>query len=239
MGTVAQDIAAGREVEAWQLRTRKGWSIYRIAEKIGVTPQAVSLMLKRVGVKIHKQLAATLEAQKAEQAGLIDSLIENAFDGWERSQEDAVTEKTREKAVAIKPDTGKVKRRDGGRDEDEDDYDAEGDEPGLYLDKNGDEVPAEERARKIAAAALDKANGNAEEAARIIETITAQDRKGQVGDPRFIQAALAALAAKRAIWGLDAPKAESMIAPVVVKVYGGGHDLREMVKGEATTDAEP
>lgn len=68
MGTVKDAVAREREQKAWEMRTRNGASIYTIAKELGVSAPAVSLMLKRVGVAIHKQMAAALEAQKAEQS---------------------------------------------------------------------------------------------------------------------------------------------------------------------------
>jgi hypothetical protein len=63
-------------------------------------------------------------------------------------------------------------------------------------------------------------------ALRVIEET--HEAKGQVGDTRYLTVAMQALEAKRAIWGLDAPRADGPTAAVVVKVYKGV-DLTEVV----------
>ena len=230
MGTVKDAVARDRERRAWELRTREGKSIYTIAAALGVTPQAVSLMLKRVGKAIHKQLAEAVEAQKAEQAEQYDLIIEESIAAWKRSQLNAEKATTRTKELGARKVTQEPQEHGGSLTrtrrgslvvEDEEEFDAEDIEGGLYLDEDGEEIPAEERARRIAANAAQKANEKADDELTIVERITVAETKGQTGDPRFLEQANKALDAKREIWGLNAPKSDMPTAQAIVKVYMG------------------
>lgn len=129
---------------------------------------------------------------------------------WQRSQENAEKSVTRTKSLGKKPD------QKGGEPLP---FDPEN-VPGIYIDGDGEEVPEEVRAGKIAAAAIEHER-QAGDGLTIIEQVTVEEEKGQVGDPRFLEQANKALDAKREIWGLNAPKPDALVVPVVTKVYLG------------------
>lgn len=229
MGQVKDVIARDREQKAWEMRTQQGASIYTIATKLGVTPQAVSAMLKRVGNAIHKQMASTIEAQKIEQSMQLDKVIEEAFAAWIRSQDDAEKSTMRRKAIGVTKESqepqghgGSLTRNEAAPLPDIEEFDPES-VPYIYTDENGDEVPTEVRLAKVSAAAVEWAREKLAKDIPLfkVEELTTNESKGQVGDPRFLDQIQKALDAKREIWGLDAPKPDAPGATVVVKVYEG------------------
>jgi predicted transcriptional regulator len=210
-----------READAWDLRC-KGWTEQRIADKLGVTRMAVSKILKRVSTRRYKELAAAVEEQKVVQTEQLDHILGEALDAWERSKESA--EKTRTKSLGAKPEENKppVQAAQG---EDGRDHEEPEERPGMYLNDDGEEVDEEERAKVLAAVNL-KPDGSI---MTIVERV--DEVRHQVGDPRFLKAAMEAQEAKRQIWGLDAPKRAE-----VSGIGGGPIKITEVVVELATGD---
>jgi|GEM_PF-6436713 len=196
-----------RETRAWSLRCR-GWTEQAIAEDLGLTQQAVSAILKRVAGRKYAALEESVKEQKVTQLEQLDYLQHQAMEGWERSIEDAETERTRTKRLGVSD------KRGGGRGRPDEDEDEDAEVSGMYLDEDGEEVSSEERARMIARAAVERARGDAEDPLlSVVEEVTVKESKGQAGDPRFLEQAQRALAAKREILGINAPKKQEVSGP--------------------------
>jgi hypothetical protein len=79
------EVVAQREADAWELR-RKGFTHEQIAERIGVTRQGVSKILKRVSLRVLKEMHEDVKAAKAEEAAQLNHLVSEAFAAWEKSK---------------------------------------------------------------------------------------------------------------------------------------------------------
>lgn len=77
-----------REDRAWELRSN-GWSQARIAAELGITQQAVSLLLKRLAKQFAKEFKKRVEEIKGEQTAQLEFLVDEALQEWERSKSDA------------------------------------------------------------------------------------------------------------------------------------------------------
>lgn len=102
-------MAAGIPITPEQLAEglkyrRRGWTNDRIAAQIKVHPAALSRAFARHYRRAMKRLEARTAAIKADQYEQLQWLAEQASDGWERSQEDAITVKVSE----VEDDEGKV-----------------------------------------------------------------------------------------------------------------------------------
>jgi predicted transcriptional regulator len=88
-----KEVSDERKRIAWRLR-QQGWTQQRIADHIGVTQQAVDVMLS----VIEKQLAVEFKEQaaqiKARQTAMLEDMTDETLQQWRRSYEDAVTEVT-------------------------------------------------------------------------------------------------------------------------------------------------
>lgn len=201
--------ARAREAEAWRLRLR-GYTARGIAEKMGVSHQAVLKMLERQEKALKEELVTEALPVKLLQTAQLQQIQQEAIEAWDRSKEDAQTERIVEKAIAPKriemesqPQGGALVRQRRG--DLPDDFDPEGE--GNYLDGDGEEIDAEERARRIAERAVEAARGEDPDdlGPMLIERTTTSITIGQAGDPRFLQTAMKAMEDIRKIWGLDAP----------------------------------
>lgn len=74
------------EDEAWNLRVH-GWTQQRIATKLGVTQQAVSVMLKRASAKFSERFMQDIKAVKDEQVAQLQLVADEALQGWFKSKE--------------------------------------------------------------------------------------------------------------------------------------------------------
>jgi len=113
MGRVSQEVSKEREREAWRLR-QHGWTQQRIADQLGVTHQAVDLMLSRIEKKLAEQFKEQAAEIKARQTAILEVVTDEALTQWRRSCEDAVTEVTVKGKV-----TGKGGKAQGSGDKDE------------------------------------------------------------------------------------------------------------------------
>lgn len=86
MAHSAKRLAREREAKAWDL-TLKGTKQADIAAELGVTQQAVSLMLERVERKLFAELESTVTRHKARQTARLEHIYREAMAGWDRSQQ--------------------------------------------------------------------------------------------------------------------------------------------------------
>jgi predicted transcriptional regulator len=83
-----------RELRAMEL-TVQGWSQHQIAADLGVSQVAVSKILKRVEVRLLRELAATVERQKARHTVRLEHLFAEAIRAWEQSKADTTRRRQR------------------------------------------------------------------------------------------------------------------------------------------------
>lgn len=100
MPRVKPQVARAREQEAWEFRA-KGWTHSRIAERMGLTRQAIGVILARSADAEHAEMLANQDRVKATQTATLEYLVNEAMDAWERSQLDAETKKTTEEEVKL------------------------------------------------------------------------------------------------------------------------------------------
>lgn len=81
-----EEVSEEREQQAWELRQKKFWSQAHIAEELGVSQQAVSKMLARAGKKLAAEFKNRAEAIKAEQTMMLEAIVDEAKQEWERSK---------------------------------------------------------------------------------------------------------------------------------------------------------
>jgi hypothetical protein len=78
-------LARQREERAFELRC-KHWSLTAIGVEIGVSKQAVSMMLRRIESRTLRQLTARVGLLKARQTVQIDHLIAESYEAWQKSK---------------------------------------------------------------------------------------------------------------------------------------------------------
>jgi predicted transcriptional regulator len=83
-----------RELRALEL-SNLGWSQHRIAADLGISQAAVSKLLKRAETRQLRELADTLERQKARQTARLEHQYTEATHAWERSKGDATRKRQR------------------------------------------------------------------------------------------------------------------------------------------------
>jgi hypothetical protein len=86
MAKVSREVARQREADAWRLRC-DGDSQEAIATELGVTQQAVSLMLKRVTRRVVGRLDAEAEARIALHAARLERIYKAAIKAWDESKQ--------------------------------------------------------------------------------------------------------------------------------------------------------
>jgi hypothetical protein len=86
MPRVKRQITRQREARAWELR-QQGWSLRRIAAEIGLGHSGVFAILRRVEKRVLAKLNADVEAEKARQFAVLDHILDEALQAWERSRE--------------------------------------------------------------------------------------------------------------------------------------------------------
>ena len=72
-----------------------GWPQHQIAAEIGISQVAVSKILKRVEVRLLRELAATVERQKARQTLRLEHVVTEAFRAWDQSKADTTRRRQR------------------------------------------------------------------------------------------------------------------------------------------------
>ena len=83
-----------RELRALELAT-EGWSQHQIAADLGVSQAAVSKILKRVELRILRELMETVERQKARQTIRLEHLFAEAMRAWTASKADMTRRRQR------------------------------------------------------------------------------------------------------------------------------------------------
>jgi predicted transcriptional regulator len=83
-----------RELRALELATL-GWSQHRIAADLGVSQAAVSKILKRIELRLLRELTETVQRQKARQTLRLDHLFAEAMAAWEQSKTDSTRRRQR------------------------------------------------------------------------------------------------------------------------------------------------
>jgi predicted transcriptional regulator len=79
-----------RELRALELSTL-GWSQHKIAADLGISQAAVSKILKRIELRLLREMADTVERQKVRQTLRLEHLFAESMRAWEQSK----TENTR------------------------------------------------------------------------------------------------------------------------------------------------
>jgi predicted transcriptional regulator len=83
-----------RELRAMEL-SNLGWSQYQIAADLGITQAAVSKLLKRVELRILRELTETVERQKARQTLRLEHLFAESMRAWTESKSDTTRRRQR------------------------------------------------------------------------------------------------------------------------------------------------
>ena len=76
-----------------------GWSQHQIAADLGISQAAVSKILKRVELRLLRELAETVERQKARQTLRLEHLFAEAMRAWEQSKADTTRRRQRKTQV--------------------------------------------------------------------------------------------------------------------------------------------
>jgi transposase len=83
-----------RELRAMELAVL-GWSQPQIAADLGISQAAVSKLLKRIETRVIRELAETVERQKARQALRLEHQYAEAMRAWEDSKADTTRKRQR------------------------------------------------------------------------------------------------------------------------------------------------
>ena len=99
-GGVPSELTAAREAKAWELK-QQHWSNSRIAAELKVNPSTITRILDRLEKQYRAETAADVEAVKSRQIAQLERIAAEAFEGWIRSQRDAVTTKETADGVEV------------------------------------------------------------------------------------------------------------------------------------------
>lgn len=80
---------------------RKGWTIGRIADEIGVHRHTIGRALARYNARVYDRLVKRTADERGRQLAVLEGMIEAALDQWERSTGDAVTTKTTDDGAGV------------------------------------------------------------------------------------------------------------------------------------------
>jgi predicted DNA-binding protein (UPF0251 family) len=83
-----------REIRAMELAVL-GWSQHQIAADLGISQPAVSKLLKRVEERVLRELAGTIERQKARQTLRLEHQFAQLMGAWEKSKADTTRKRQR------------------------------------------------------------------------------------------------------------------------------------------------
>jgi uncharacterized protein with von Willebrand factor type A (vWA) domain len=83
-----------RELRALELATL-GWPQHQIAADLGISQAAVSKILKRIELRLLKDMTETVERQKARQTVRLEHLFAEAMGAWEHSKTDSTRRRQR------------------------------------------------------------------------------------------------------------------------------------------------
>lgn len=197
--------------QAWILR-QQGYSMREVASELDMDVVQVHRLVVRARAAVYANLSEDFLAEKKRQSASLDNVIDEAMQEWERSREEAGTERTVTKETAVNADGKRVSLTPSEIKSATDlltGFDPES-APGLFdADDNSERAhivaahTADHFQKRLAEIREDAANDSA---ARVVETTSTKTREWQCGDPRYLKLVVEAEAAKRAIWGIDAPK---------------------------------
>jgi len=83
-----------RELRAMELAAL-GWSQHQIAADLGISQAAVSKLLKRIELRVLRELTDTVERQKARQSLRLETLFAESMRAWTDSKSDATRRRQR------------------------------------------------------------------------------------------------------------------------------------------------
>ena len=83
-----------RELRVMEL-TVLGWSQHQIAGDLGISQAAVSKILKRIELRVLRELADTVERQKARQSLRLEHLFAESMRSWQDSKTDSTRRRQR------------------------------------------------------------------------------------------------------------------------------------------------
>ena len=94
-----------REMEVWRLRVLQNLSQAEVAERVGLSQQAVSKILSRLQERFAAEFVEQVKAHKEEHTAVLQQVASEALEQWRRSCEDG---------VSVATVTGRVKATEGG-----------------------------------------------------------------------------------------------------------------------------
>lgn len=83
-----------REIRALELATL-GWSQHQIAADLGVSQAAISKLLKRVELRLLREMADQVERQKVRQTLRLEHIFTESMQAWEESKRDTTRRRQR------------------------------------------------------------------------------------------------------------------------------------------------
>lgn len=107
--TIPKEQRAEIEREAWRLRV-DGWTVERIAEKVGVHHSTVSRMLAAVEKRLADRFEKDAHRIKGRQTAQLEAMYDAAMEQFRRSCQDAEKVRTVTKRIERKPDAGERAR---------------------------------------------------------------------------------------------------------------------------------
>jgi hypothetical protein len=215
MGNSNAEQLQAQSIKAWELR-QAGKSFREIADELGCAVGWAFRLTGKARAALYDTLADELLDEKKRATAALDLVIEEAIQEWERSRDNIESDRTVVKETAVDADGKRVSLTASEASEITDilkGFDPES-APGLF-----DAEDSAERAQIVANHTADHLQKRLRDlrkekdgsiAARITETARTQTTEGRLGDPRYLKLIVEAEAAKRAIWGIDAPKKQDV-----------------------------
>ncbi len=102
MPKVSAEVARDREVRAWAMRCA-GASQDAIATTLGITQQAVSLILRRVSSRLLKALEKDVEERKALHTARLEHIFSEAIGAWDESKKPRKKSSSKKTRVGLTP----------------------------------------------------------------------------------------------------------------------------------------
>jgi predicted transcriptional regulator len=98
------------EARCWQLRQR-GYSQRRIADELGLDQGTVCRMLRRVERREFERLSRQVDRHKATQTAILEGLVDEAIQAWERSKGRRSSARRSVKHKFVEDEHGKVEEK--------------------------------------------------------------------------------------------------------------------------------
>jgi hypothetical protein len=173
-------------MRAWELRINKFKSYRSIAEELGITIPAVQNLIQRVFRKNLAKFDSHVQSYKMQQLGMLEYMAQEAIEAWEHSkQPQVITTTTQQLSNDDNRDDDKGRKRKGRQEQ---------------------VIDVEPRMTTAGEMIYMPISNYAEHTNMRISNQTVQTRVAQSpGDPRYLEAARAAMGDIRKLLGLDAP----------------------------------